>query len=292
MGKLDQSPHHSSPITTATNQEPGIFTSESDGRGTPPIATGVGASVPLGQQARSKQTPDAHMNHSPNPCKGFQARNTRMVQHGARLAIKLYPVTGKAMRYGDLTFRYPCSFRFPLLAGGTLKFATFNIPPPLEKQKPHQVALSIMNTDNASKYGQPDEATHNTHPVYHFYQLLQQHPPPTQRPEPLSTRRLLALAEIIATSRKPSPNAHAHTPFASTIPNRYDRYLQRDFNSHNAFEYLCRQTLHYCPRTSPTASPSTAQQSLAQANPSPAPTGNPTPPTRLLCVDCVGHNRS
>jgi hypothetical protein len=72
-----------------------IITSESDGQGSPPIATGVGASVPLGQQARSEQTPDALTNHSPNPCQGFQARRTRLVQARARFAITFYPIGGE-----------------------------------------------------------------------------------------------------------------------------------------------------------------------------------------------------
>jgi hypothetical protein len=72
-----------------------IITSESDGQGSPPIATGVGASVPLGQQARSEQTPDALTNHSPNPCQGFQARRTRLVQARARFALTFYPIGGE-----------------------------------------------------------------------------------------------------------------------------------------------------------------------------------------------------
>jgi hypothetical protein len=71
----------------------GVFTPARNGRLQVPPAgrgnrTGVPRQVqraserqfPLGQQARQEQTPDAHTNHSPNPCKGNKARNTRKVQ--------------------------------------------------------------------------------------------------------------------------------------------------------------------------------------------------------------------
>jgi hypothetical protein len=50
--------------------------------------------TPLGHRARKEHTPDAHTNHSPNPCKGNKARNTRLVQTRARFATKLYPLPG------------------------------------------------------------------------------------------------------------------------------------------------------------------------------------------------------
>jgi hypothetical protein len=71
-----------------------IIASTSAWRGSPPSATGVGASPPLGHRARKEHTPDAHTNHSPNPCQGNKARNTRLVQTRARFATKLYPILG------------------------------------------------------------------------------------------------------------------------------------------------------------------------------------------------------
>jgi|GEM_PF-2135478 len=71
-----------------------ITTSASTWRGSPPSATGVGASDPLGQQARQEQTPDAHTNHSPNPCKGNKPETPGRRKHWARFATQLYPTGG------------------------------------------------------------------------------------------------------------------------------------------------------------------------------------------------------
>jgi hypothetical protein len=68
----------------------GITTSTSAWRGTPPSATGVGASVPLRQQARGEHMPDAHTNHSPNPCKGNKPETPGRCSTRARFAIQLY----------------------------------------------------------------------------------------------------------------------------------------------------------------------------------------------------------
>jgi hypothetical protein len=68
-----------------------ITTSASTWRGTPPSATGVGASAPLGQQARPEHTPDAHTNHSPNPCKGNTPETPGRRTHRARFATPTIP---------------------------------------------------------------------------------------------------------------------------------------------------------------------------------------------------------
>ena len=67
-----------------------ITTSASAWRGSPPSTTGVGASDPLGHQARQEPTPDAHTNHSPNPCKGNTPETPGRCKHWARFAIQLY----------------------------------------------------------------------------------------------------------------------------------------------------------------------------------------------------------
>jgi len=60
--------------------------------GFPAKPTGVGASATLRQQARPKQTPDAHTNPSPNPCKGNQPETPGRRKHRARFATQLYPI--------------------------------------------------------------------------------------------------------------------------------------------------------------------------------------------------------
>ena len=67
-----------------------ITTSASAWRGSPPSTTGVGASAPLGHQARQEPTPDAHTNQNPNPCKGNTPETPGRCKHWARFAIQLY----------------------------------------------------------------------------------------------------------------------------------------------------------------------------------------------------------
>jgi hypothetical protein len=104
-----------------------------------------------------------------------------------------------------------------------------------------------MTHINYAERGQPDGQHHNTHPVYHFQQLVHTTPLNATRPEPRYTHHQLAHAELCAPARKTiAQRARTQHPYPTHIPNRYYRHFQRYFHPERAFEHLLRHTLHEC----------------------------------------------
>jgi hypothetical protein len=101
----------------------------------------------------------------------------------------------------------------------------------------------------------------------------------TTRPEPKRTHQQLTRAELITPARKTIAQlARTQHPYPNHIPNRYYRHFQRYFDPDAAFQHLFRHTLaRLSPQTTPTASPSMAPLSPAQAPTSQAPTGHSIP---------------